>query len=204
MTIYMNRLFPKSNSSFLLSSGKALKSQVSRYKDDMFLVDAGIGTPKMTMRDELRGVPANPSATKFENKVGFMEATAGETLIKTQILERFFMDLVAGEPAMKERATARFNDMVGSTDSVAGEPAILLPRRFTKNQAWVELQKIWQSNKKVRGFLMEKVRGGYSVAVAGYIAFLPYRGPLIDRRKLTNDRFTIETINSKRKKITVF
>lgn len=199
----MSRLFRKSNSSFLLSSGKAIKSDVSRFNDSMFLVDAGIGTPKMTMRDELRGVPVNRETTRFENKVGFMEATAGESLVKTQMLERIFMDLVAGDPAMKERASARFNDMVGSTEAVAGEPAILLPRRFTQNQAWVELKKIWESNKKVRGFLLEKVRGGYSVAIAGYIAFFPFR-PFMEKRKLANDRYTIETINSKRKKITVF
>ncbi|KVI10327.1 hypothetical protein Ccrd_011265 [Cynara cardunculus var. scolymus] len=198
----MSRLFPKSNSSFLLSSGKALRSQVSRFKDDLYLVDAGIGAPKMTTADELRGVPNNPGFSRFENKVGFMDTTAGESLIKTQMLERFFMDLVAGEPAMKERAAARFSDMVGPTDAVAGEPAILSPRRFTQKQVWMELKKMSQSTKKVRGFLMEKVRGGYSVAIAGYIAFLPYRSS-IERRKLSNDRYLIETINSKRKKITV-
>ncbi|KAI3804678.1 hypothetical protein L1987_26406 [Smallanthus sonchifolius] len=202
MTVYMSRLFRKSNSSFLLSSGKALKSQVSRFRDDMFLVDAGIGTPKITMPDELRGIPSNRDVTKFEVKAGFMEATAGESLVKTQILERMFMDLVAGEPDMKERAVARFNDLVGSTDAVAGEPAILLPRRFTQNQAWMELNKIWKSNKKVRGFVLEKMRGGYSVAIGGYIAFLPLRS-YMSRRSLSNDRFTIETINSKRKKLTV-
>ncbi|KAL8255209.1 hypothetical protein R6Q59_033430 [Mikania micrantha] len=203
MTIYMSRLFRKSNSSFLLSSGKALKSEVSRFRDDMLLVDAGIGTPKITMPDELRGIPSNRDVRKFENKVGFMEATAGESLVKTQILERMFMDLVAGEPDMKERAIARFNDSVGSTNAVAGEPAILLSRRFTQNQAWMELKKMRQSHKKVKGFPMEKLRGGYSVAIAGYIAFLPFRS-FIGRQKFSNDRFTIEAINEKRKKLTVF
>ena len=202
MTVYMNRLFRKSNSSLLLSSGKALKAQVSRFKDDLYLVDAGIGAPKMTMVDELRTVPNNPGFSRFENKVGFMDSTAGESLVKTQMLERLFMDLVAGEPAMKERAAARFSDMVGPTDAVAGEPAILLPRRFTQNQAWMELKKMSLSHKKVRGFLMEKVRGGYSVAIAGYIAFLPYRS-FMGRRNLSDDRYFIETLNSKRKKLTV-
>ncbi|KAK9050492.1 hypothetical protein SSX86_030538 [Deinandra increscens subsp. villosa] len=203
MTIYMSRLFRKSNSSFLLSSGKALTSEVSRLRDDMLLVDAGIGTPKMTMPDELREIPSN--VTKFENKVGFMEATAGESLVKTQILERMFMDLVAGEPDMKERAVARFNDLVGSTDSVAGEPAILLSRRFTQNQAWMELKKACLSHKPLRGFPVEKVRGGYSIAIAGYIAFLPMRS-IIGRSKSSSkkDLFTVESFNLKRKKLTVF
>ncbi|MFS7922045.1 hypothetical protein Hanom_Chr03g00244031 [Helianthus anomalus] len=200
MTVYMSRLFRKSNSSFLLSSGKALKAQVSRFRDDMLLVDAGIGAPKLTMPDELRDIP---NVTKFENKVGFMEATAGETLIKTQLLERMFMDLVAGEPDAKERAIARFNESVGSTETVAGEPAIVLSRRYTQNQALIELKKKWQSHKKVKGFPLEKVKGGYSVAIAGYIAFLPFRASLA-RHKLMNDKFTIETFNPKRKKLTVF
>ncbi|KAI3758319.1 hypothetical protein L6452_05878 [Arctium lappa] len=127
MTIYMNRLFRKFNSSFLPSSGKSLKYEVSCIKDDLYLVDAGIGSSKMTMVDELRRVPNNSGFTRFENKVRFMDSTTGESLVKKQMLERFFMDLVTGEPTMKERVTARFSDMVGRTDAVAGELTILLP-----------------------------------------------------------------------------
>ncbi|KAI5676771.1 hypothetical protein M9H77_07721 [Catharanthus roseus] len=47
---------------------------------------------------------------------------------KEHILERLFIDLVAGESLIKERAVARFNDLVVSTDVVAGEPLLLLPR----------------------------------------------------------------------------
>nr|GMD79486.1 cytochrome C oxidase subunit 3 [Ipomoea batatas] len=87
---------------------------------------------------------------------------AGESLIKEQILERFFIDLVAGESLIKERAAARFNDLVGSTDVVAGEPLLLLllPRRLRQNRAWLELNKIWRTNTKVKGFIIEKVKGG--------------------------------------------
>ncbi|KAL2496613.1 uncharacterized protein Fot_40370 [Forsythia ovata] len=122
-----------------------------------------------------------------------------ETPIKKQILERCFVDMVTGDSAMKERAAVRFNDLVGPTDSVSGEP-LLLPRRFRKNRAWMELTKIWRTNSKVRGFIAEKVRGGYSVAIAGYIAFLPTR-PVINRRP--SDRFIIESMNPKTKNIVV-
>ncbi|KAL4595744.1 hypothetical protein ACB092_12G113600 [Castanea dentata] len=129
----------------------------------------------------------------FENKVGSLDVVAGESLIKEQILERFFIDLVAGESPIKERAAARFNDLVGSLDVVAGEPLLLLPRRFRQNRAWMELNKIWRTNTKVKGFIIEKVKGGYSVAIASFITFLPFL-PLI-RRRILNDRFTIESIN---------
>ncbi|OIT32184.1 hypothetical protein A4A49_52563 [Nicotiana attenuata] len=93
-------------------------------------MDSWKDDPRICMQDEPTGVPIN-RATRFENKVGFLDLVAGESLIKEQILERFFIDLVAGESLIKERATARFNDLVGSTDVVA---------------AWMELNKIWQTN----------------------------------------------------------
>ena len=203
MSIYLSRSFPRSNSSFFLCSGNALQSEVLRLREEMFLVDAGLGTPRICMQDEPTGVPIN-RATRFENKVGSrsLDVVAGESLIKEQILERFFIDLVAGESLIKERAAARFNDLVGSTDVVAGEPLLLLPRRFRQNRAWMELNKIWRTNTKVKGFIIEKVKGGYSVAIAGFITFLPFR-PLI-RRRISNDRFTIESINPKRTNIVVF
>ena len=183
----------------------------------MFLVDAGLGTPIICMQDEPTGVPIN-RATRFENKVGSLDLVAGESLIKKHILERFFIDLVAGESLIKERAAARFNDLVGSTDVVAGEPLLLLPRRFRQNRAWIELNKIWRTNTKVKGFILKKVKGGYSVAIAGFITFLPFRPrirkrksktflpfrPRIRKRISKNDRFTIKSINPKRTNIVVF
>ncbi|KAJ4831182.1 hypothetical protein Tsubulata_046939 [Turnera subulata] len=143
----------------------------------MFLVNAGLGTPRICMQDELtRGVPIKRNrATRFENKVGFLDLVASESLIKKHLLERFFIDLVAGKSPIKERAAARFNDLVGSTDGVAGEPLLLLPRRFRKNQAFPELNKIWRTKKKVKGFLIKRIKGGYSVAIAGFLTFLPFR-----------------------------
>ena len=108
MSIYLSRSFLRSNSSLFLCSGKALQSEVLRLGEEMFLVDAGPGTPRICMQDEPTGVPIN-RATRFENKVG-------------------------------------------STDVVAGEP-LLLPRRFRQNLAWMKLNKIWRTNTKVKGFI---------------------------------------------------
>ncbi|XP_027364469.1 uncharacterized protein LOC113871577 [Abrus precatorius] len=203
MSIYLSRSFLRSNSSLFLCSGKALQSEVLRLGEEMFLVDAGPGTPRICMQDEPTGVPINRAA-RFENKVGSLDLVAGESLIKKKILERFFIDLVAGESLIKERAAARFNDLVGSTDVVAGEPLLLLPRRFRQNRAWMELNKIWRTNTKVKGFILEKVKGGYSVAIAGFITFLPFRFHNKRRRKkISNDRFTIKSINPKRTNIVV-
>lgn len=196
-----SRLFPRSNSSFLLCRGNALQSSVLRLglSEEMFLLDAGLGTPKMCMQDELTGVPMK-RATRFENKVGFLNVVSGESLIKKRILERLFIHLVFGESLIKKRAAARFHSFVGSLDVVAGEP-LLLPRRFRQKRAWMELKKIWRTNKKVKGFIINKVKGGYSVAIAGFITFRPFY-PLITQR-IANDRFTIKSMNPKRTNIVV-
>ncbi|XAR51018.1 hypothetical protein NMG60_11005516 [Bertholletia excelsa] len=80
---------------------------------------------------------------------------------------------------------------------------ILIPRRFRQNRASIELNKIWRTNTKVKGFILEKVKGGYSVAIAGFITFLPFR-PRVSKKISKNDRFTIESINPKRTNIVVF
>nr|ULQ69194.1 ribosomal protein S1 [Dapsilanthus disjunctus]ULQ69212.1 ribosomal protein S1 [Dapsilanthus disjunctus] len=160
----------------------------------MFLVDAGLGTPKICMQDELTGVPIK-RATRFENKVGSQNVVAGESLIKKQIEETFFIDLLAGESLIKERAAASVNDFVGSLHVAAGEP-LLLPQRFRQNQAWIELKKIWRTEKKVKGVFINKVKGGYLVAIAGFITFQEFKTFQIrNKKRIANDRFTIERIN---------
>ncbi|XP_021742009.1 uncharacterized protein LOC110708230 [Chenopodium quinoa] len=204
-SIYMNQLFPKSNSSFKLSSGNSLQADVLRLSEDVFLVDSGIGTPRICLQDELIGVK-NKNKIRFENRVGFLDLATSETLINKQMLERFFIDLVAGDSIAKERATARFNDLVGGSADVnavaAGEPLLVLPRRYRQKRAWMELSKKWRSNSQVKGFIVGKIRGGYSVAIAGFVAFLPFRHPN-HMRRLTSDRFTIESINLKSGNIVV-
>ncbi|YP_588358.1 ribosomal protein S1 (mitochondrion) [Zea mays subsp. mays] len=165
----------------------------------MFLVDAGLGTPKICMQDELTGLPIK-RATRFENKVGSKNVVAGESLIKKRIFERFFIDLVAGESLIKERAAAGFNDFVGSLDVAAGEP-LLLPQRFRQNRAWIELKKIWRTKKKVKGFQINKIEGGYSVAIAGFITFLPFKAKKIKR--IANARFAIDSFIPKRRDIVI-
>ncbi|KAJ7960231.1 Ribosomal protein S1 [Quillaja saponaria] len=104
---------------------------------------------------------------------------------------------------MRERATARLNDLVGSSDTVGDEPLhLLLPHKFRKNRAWTELNKIWRNHTPVKGFYLEKVRGGYAVAIGGFITFLPFRYPIGPR--IASDRFTVVSINPKKSNIVVY
>ncbi|KAK9682627.1 hypothetical protein RND81_10G086500 [Saponaria officinalis] len=176
MSPYMSRLFPKSNSSYLLTSGKALQSEVVRLSKDMFLVDTGLGNPKTCLKDELTRVPNDPKTTRFNNKVGFLDMVAGESNIQKHILERFFIDLMTGDSRIKERASGKLSDLVGPcTDAVPGEPLLLLPMRFRQKLAGTELKRLQQRGGTVNGVVVNKVWGGYNVAVGGFIAFLPLR-----------------------------
>ena len=107
---------------------------------------------------------------------------------------------MAGESLIKERAAAGFNDFVGSLDVAAGEP-LLLPQRFRQNRAWIELKKIWRTKKEVKGFQINKIEGGYSVAIAGFITFLPFKAKKIKR--IANARFAIDSFIPKRRDIVI-
>ncbi|PIN23737.1 hypothetical protein CDL12_03531 [Handroanthus impetiginosus] len=196
MSVYMSRLFPRSNSSFFLRSGNALEAKVVGLREEMYLIDAGVGRPRITTQEELIKPPKNDGPTHFSSKVGFLNPSNKESPVKNLLLQRCFVDLVTGDSRTKQQAAARFDDMVGQNDTVGGgEQPLLLPRRFRKHRALLELKKIWRTNGKVRGFVAEKVRGGYSIGIAGYLAFLPHRQAT--NRRLSGDRFFIESFNPK-------
>lgn len=61
-----------------------------------------------------------------------------------------------------------------------GEPQILwVPQSLDKwrQLVWAELHQVWhredQKTRRIRGFILNSVKGGYAVAIAGHIAFLP-------------------------------
>ena len=194
MSVYMSRLFPKSNSSFLLQREVALNAKAVRLRDDTYLIDAGVGRPRTALASELADPPKSAGPATFSTKVGFLHAARGESTVKNSLLQRCFVDLVTGDSRTKLNAAARFEDMVGQTDSAcAGEQPLLLPRMFRKQRAWQELQHRWKFNRKVKGFIAGKVRGGYSVGIAGYLAFLPARN--VVNRRIDGDRFVIESLS---------
>lgn len=59
-------------------------------------------------------------------------------------------------------------------DFVCSSPKSM-ERMSRRKFVWAELTKLWHSKKKhrVSGFILNPVNGGFAVAIAGYIAFLP-------------------------------
>ncbi|XP_051124177.1 ribosomal protein S1, mitochondrial-like [Andrographis paniculata] len=192
----MSRLFPRSNSSFFLRSGLALDAKVVRLREEMYLIDAGVGKPRIATQEEIIKPPNHDGPARFSNRVGFLNPSNQDSSVKNQLLQRFFVDLVTGDARAKQQAAARFDDLVGLSDTVSGgEQPLLLPRRFRKQRAWTELLKKWRSNSKVKGFVAQSTRGGYSIAIAGYLAFVPTRNAMNNR--LSGDRYIIQSISPK-------
>lgn len=195
MSVYMSKLFPRSNSSFFLRSGNALQAKTVRLREEMYLVDAGVGRPRIATQQELIKPPNHFEPATFSTRVGFLTPSNREKPVKNAILQRCFVDLITGDPRTKLHAVARFDDMIGENEAVGGgEQPLLLPRRYRKQRAFTELKNMWRANRKVKGFVAEKVRGGYAIAIAGYIAFLPSRQVY---GNISSDRFIIESITPK-------
>jgi hypothetical protein len=193
MSVSFRRLFPRSNSSFLLRNGQAIKSEVFSLGKEKFLLDTGIGSPKTCQKGELI-YQCLPKKQRLINKVGYFHVKAGESLIKTRISERFFLEILAGNSKIKERTAASLNDL----DYAEGSP-LILPRRFRQKRAWIELQNKWRTRDKVKGLILRKIKGGFSVGIAGFISFLPFN--LKSKRRLESQRFVITTMNLKRREI---
>lgn len=192
----MSRLFPRSNSSFFLQSGNALNAKVVRVREDMYLIDAGVGRPRTATPNELINPPKSDGPATFSTKVGFLNPVRGESTVRNSFLQRCFVDMVTGDPRTKQHAAARFDDMVGQTDAACGgQQPLLLPRSFRKQRALSELKNMHKYSRKVKGFVAGKVRGGYAVGIAGYLAFLPHRS--VQNRAIDGDRFVIESITRK-------
>ena len=100
--------------------------------------------------------------TPYHRLFGLSPVVASELWSKST----FSINLAANESLIKEWPAARFNDLVGSINVVVGERLLLLlPRRSRQSQASMELNKIWKMKTKVKGFIIEKVEGDYSVAI---------------------------------------
>nr|AKJ25849.1 ribosomal protein S1 [Monsonia emarginata] len=204
MTIYLSRSFPRSNSSFFLSRGSRLKSEVLRLDLDeniVFVVDAGLGTPRICVQDEILRVPIN-SATRFENEVGFLDRVAGKSRkkIRRHILERFFIKLVVAKLPIKikERTTWRLRSLLGSYGVMAGEPPLLNPRTFRHILVFMKLREMRRTNTKVKGFFLKRLRKrlrrrkgskrSYLVGIAGF-RLLKKKNPAFKKKKKKEGAF---------------
>jgi len=97
---------------------------------------------------------------------------------------------------------------VDKTD-VYGEFNLVLPKRLHQIRKrvliWNELATIWKSSQnRIKGYILNGINGGFSVAIAGRIAFLPKSLKLKSKINRNNWRtFSILNMNSKLQNIVV-
>ncbi|BDD77347.1 ribosomal protein S1 (mitochondrion) [Marchantia polymorpha subsp. ruderalis] len=121
-----------------------------------------------------------------------------DTGLKTPII--CFQHELKRVPITKQ---ARFHFGIEDVE-VFGEPKMLLPKpleiKCKRKLVWIELTKIWRSDQNlVKGFILNSVKGGYAVAIAGYIAFLPKS--LLRSRKVFYSQWRIFSILNMKPKI---
>lgn len=61
------------------------------------------------------------------------------------------------------------------------KPGIILPKPLNKEIVWIELTKIWRDRDKVKGLILNLMKGGYAVVIAGFVASL-LRSPFRKRK----------------------
>nr|WIA66427.1 ribosomal protein S1 [Apopellia endiviifolia]WIA66468.1 ribosomal protein S1 [Apopellia endiviifolia]WIA66509.1 ribosomal protein S1 [Apopellia endiviifolia]WIA66550.1 ribosomal protein S1 [Apopellia endiviifolia] len=134
----------------------------------------------------LRGSAIRCSVIQLQNKV------LVDTGLKTPIM-CFQHELMKGVPITNHQ---RFNFGIEDVE-VFGEPKMLLPKpleiKCKRKLVRIELTKIWRSDQNlVKGFILNSVKGGYAVAIAGYIASLPKS--LLRSRKVFYSQWRIFSI----------
>nr|UQV94643.1 ribosomal protein S subunit 1 [Haplopteris ensiformis]UQV94657.1 ribosomal protein S subunit 1 [Haplopteris ensiformis]UQV94741.1 ribosomal protein S subunit 1 [Haplopteris ensiformis] len=171
------QLFPMHNSSSTLLREGALQYSVKllqygnqRHDEDkglikllrsqnMILVNTGLKTPVILLKDEVTaGVPITEQARY--NLVGIEDLT----LEKVEMLY---------EPRLILPESHKLG--------------IILPKLLNKEIVWIELTKIWRDRDKVKGLILNSMKGGYAVAIAGFVAFL--LRSLFRKRKSKRNKF---------------
>ena len=71
------------------------------------------------------------------------------------------------------------------------------------NKFFSELKMIQRSNKSIKGFILNSIKGGFSVAIGGLIAFLPAKELMKTPNKKLSDTFINSSMNFKVSKISV-
>lgn len=113
--------------------------------------------------------------------------------IHSELGKRFQLNQLCCFIGIEERRSRISGDFVCSPPR---REAQMSRRKFV----WAELTKLWHSKKKnrVSGFILNSVNGGFAVAIAGYIAFLP-KSLCLNRRSFIGQwrQFSILSMNPK-------
>jgi hypothetical protein len=180
------QLFKKSNSSLNQLQGNVLQCSVSEVRGDLVVVETGLARSSVCFQSELNSM-SNITAARSSNVRFFERAQRAGT----DVCRRF---------ARQEGCVIGIEEV----ESAYGEPHLVFPKMLQKicrrKLVWTELTKVWRSaqNNRIKGFILNSVKGGYAVAIAGHIAFLP-RSLCLDKKVFHSQwrKFSILNMNPK-------
>jgi ribosomal protein S1 len=169
-----SQLFKKSNSSLNQLQGNVLHCSVSEVRGDLVVVETGLARSSVCFQSELTTNIAKAAVSPKNS-----------CMIGIDQVESAIADATFGSHLVYPK---------------------LLQKISRRKIVWTELTKIWRSsqNNRIKGFILNSVKGGYAVAIAGYIAFLP-RSLRFQKKVFHSQwrKFSILNINPKRRNIVV-
>lgn len=219
------KLFRQSNSSLYSLRGNVIECSIEHTRGNILFLETGLKSATPCFQSELKPTfeSEKQNDTLGTSKRGVLYQKTGGTKVRRRrqsgddshpgftplgLLTSDF----GGETSVSAlRPALPFNKLnVGIEDlEVFGEPKILLPKYLQtirkRKLVWAELTKVWRgSHNRIRGFIMNSVNGGYAVAIAGHIAFLP-KSLRLDRKIFHSQLrfFSILNMNPKIRNIVV-
>lgn len=174
--------FKQSNSSLTLLDGNVIDSFIEHTRENLVFLDTGLKSKTACFKKEITSCKQTKSLyppVKVENDLLFTTTEQPSLKVGIENIEIF------------------------------GEPKVLLPKALEgvrkKKLVWFELMKKWRnSDSSIKGRILNPVNGGYAVAIAGHIAFLPKSLKLTRGVFHSQERvFTILKMNPKIKNIVV-
>jgi ribosomal protein S1 len=118
-----------------------------------------------------------------------------ETLSKTMVKEWVKNKVKRGEKLCLT---------VETIDAISNSYRINLKKTLTNvkyNKFFIELSEIKTLNKSVKGYILNNIKGGFTVAIGGLIAFLPFKELVKKPNNKVTNRFTNTSMEFKISKI---
>ena len=164
------KLFQQCNSSVYSLRGNVIDCSIELTRGNILYLETGLKSATACFESEIkRGSSARPL---FEPTLA---PTKHNLLKHTKIPHQ-------GETKHKDTIDTTYSSKLYNVAiedlELFGEPKLLLPKCVQtirkRKLVWSELSKVWcSSQNRIRGFVLNCVKGGYAVAIAGHIAFVP-------------------------------
>ena len=186
-----SKLFQHSNSSLYSLRGSVLDCSIEFSRGNIIYLNTGLKSTTVCFQSELNSTKELELIAATQHEVQTTSSQSEAALQCFAQSHRFTQPTKIQTTAITNKNMV-YNVAIENLD-IFGEAKLVLPKSLSiirkRKLVWSELTKLWHSSKnRVRGFLFNSVKGGFAVAIAGHIAFLP-KSLLIKRYGQSKFRF---------------